>query len=112
MKESSGLLTLALTGPVPTGNQQTLPHLGGGGWLWPSMALFPEWKMWVLATISKALDCSENFASLISRLQSPSAVQGLWKLWNNRLGPLPICLHDFMKEVNGSPDQLPSYQPA
>ena len=41
-KGSSVLLTLALTGPASTHDQQTLPHLGGGGRLWPSVALFPE----------------------------------------------------------------------
>ena len=101
-KDSSVLPNFALIGPVPTRHQQTLPHLGGGGMLWPSVALFPGWKIWVLATISKAWNCSEIFTPLITRLQSPRAIQGLWKLWNNGLGPLPIWFPGFLTDVLGS----------
>ena len=44
----------------------------------------------------------ELFRNLYTSDHQTAEPKGLWKLWNNRLGPLPICFPGFLTDVLGS----------
>lgn len=84
----------------PSRHQQTPPHSGReGGFVLGGTV--PRMKNAGVGNHIKGLGLFGNLYTSDHQTAERQGHSSLWKLWNNRLGPLPICLHGFLKEVKG-----------